>query len=96
MKKILLVAILLTASLTFLTSCAMSMVGTPQGTTDNSGSDVWYASCSSGHGEWNGPKRSTRQEAEMDATAHDQANHGGTQTAIIQHITQTPAPAHMF
>lgn len=43
----------------------------------------WYATCESGHPIWQGPSRSEYDAAQGDATAHDNAVHGGTPTAVV-------------
>jgi hypothetical protein len=43
----------------------------------------WYAACESGHPFWAGPDEDLYDDAQADATAHDEATHGGDPTAIV-------------
>lgn len=85
---------LLAATLAILTSCVSTE--TPRAMGDKmAGIDIWYATCSTTHGEWDGTKRNTRQDAELDGTAHDKANHGGIKTATITKQPVTTQPVAM-
>lgn len=43
----------------------------------------WYAECESGHPLWTGPEHDDYEGAQADATAHDNARHGGAPTAVV-------------
>ncbi|QND19248.1 hypothetical protein HB774_02640 [Rhizobium leguminosarum bv. viciae] len=45
--------------------------------------NFWWAVCTKGHNDWQGPDRNTRSEAEEDAKEHDDDKHDGEQTASI-------------
>lgn len=42
-----------------------------------------YAMCETNHPYWTGPCRDAQDDAQNDATAHDNAAHGGEETAIV-------------
>lgn len=43
----------------------------------------FWAVCETGHGLWSGPERSTHDQAEADASDHDNVIHGGSPAARI-------------
>lgn len=43
----------------------------------------YWAVCETGHGLWSAPERSTNDEAQADATDHDNVIHSGTPTARV-------------
>lgn len=51
--------------------------------TSPSAEGPWYGECEAGHPIWTGPDRETYEAAQGDATAHDNAVHGGAPTAVV-------------
>lgn len=44
---------------------------------------IWWASCDTFHGLWNGPDRNSQTEAEADKKVHDDNSHGGEDRASV-------------